>query len=81
MTPFREDWQLMFNNVQTYDRDGSWVYVDAGEMEKVFDTTFARVTEGTDLSGATPLPSESALSPSGSYDPTLMPMDDDEHRQ
>ena len=71
----------MFNNARTYNQEGSWVYVDAGEMEKVFDGTLARVTTGTDLPGGTPLPSQSAPSASGSYGSALTPMDDDEHPQ
>jgi len=33
---FRDDWQLMFGNARTYNQEGSWVYVDAEEMGKVF---------------------------------------------
>ena len=70
----------MLNNAWTYNQEGSWVYVDAGEMEKVFDATLARVTAKTDLPGATPLPSQSVASASGSYESALTPMDD-EHPQ
>lgn len=51
---FREDWRLMFNNARTYNQEGSWVYVDADEMEKVFNATFDRAIAGTDLPGAPP---------------------------
>ena len=44
----------MFNNARTYNQEGSWVYVDADEMEKVFNTTFDRAIAGTDLPGAPP---------------------------
>jgi len=81
ITQYREDWQLMFNNARTYNQEGSWVYVDAEEMEKVFYATLGRVTAGTDLPGAAPLQSQSAPSASGSYDSALTPMDDDEHPQ
>ncbi|KAG7450799.1 uncharacterized protein BT62DRAFT_1045760 [Guyanagaster necrorhizus] len=66
---FRDDWKLMFNNARTYNQEGSWVYNDAEEMEKVFDATYERVIVGSGLPGA-PL--------SGSYDSALTPMDDDE---
>ena len=42
----------MFDNARTYNQEGSWVYVDADEMEKVFDATFERVTAGSGLPGA-----------------------------
>lgn len=81
ITQYREDWQLMFDNARTYNQEGSWVYIDAEEMEKVFYATLARTTDGTDLPGAAPLPSQPAPSTSGSYDSALTPMDDDEHPQ
>ena len=42
----------MFNNARTYNQEGSWVYVDAEEMEKVFDAVFERVIAGSSLPGA-----------------------------
>ena len=71
---FREDWRLMFNNARTYNQEGSWVYVDAEEMEHIFNATFERVIVGTDMPGAPPAPPGAA---SGAYD-ALTPMDDDE---
>ncbi|KZT08941.1 uncharacterized protein LAESUDRAFT_675453 [Laetiporus sulphureus 93-53] len=70
---FRDDWRLMFNNARTYNQEGSWVYVDAEEMEKVFDAQYERLIVGSDLPGAPPAP----ISSSGIYDP-LTPVDDDE---
>ena len=70
---FRDDWRLMFNNARTYNQEGSWVYVDAEEMEKVFDAQYERLIVGSDLPGAPPAP----ISSSGVYDP-LTPVDDDE---
>lgn len=70
---FREDWRLMFNNARTYNQEGSWVYVDADEMEQIFNATFERVIVGTDMPGAPPAPGAA----SGAYD-ALTPMDDDE---
>jgi ATP-dependent helicase STH1/SNF2 len=37
---YRDDWKLMFNNARTYNQEGSWVYIDAEEMEKVFNSAF-----------------------------------------
>ena len=42
----------MFRNARTYNQEGSWVYVDAEEMEKVFDEVFNRLTMGSGLPGA-----------------------------
>ncbi|CAK5265000.1 unnamed protein product [Mycena citricolor] len=72
---YRNDWALMFNNARTYNQEGSWVYVDAVEMEKVLDATFKRLTVGTGLPGA------EGSGPSGSggmYDTALTPMEDEE---
>lgn len=74
VTDFRDDWRLMFNNARTYNQEGSWVYNDAEEMEKVFDSVFERVIAGTDLPGA---PSKSP-SAAMAYDSALTPMDEDE---
>jgi ATP-dependent helicase STH1/SNF2 len=41
---------LMFNNAQTYYQ--SWVYIDAEEMEEVFNATWDRVIVGSGLPGA-----------------------------
>ncbi|THH30382.1 hypothetical protein EUX98_g3797 [Antrodiella citrinella] len=49
---FRDDMRLMFNNARTYNQEGSWVYVDAEEMEKVFDSVFERIISGSSLPGA-----------------------------
>ncbi|KAF5392562.1 hypothetical protein D9757_002111 [Collybiopsis confluens] len=40
---YKADWKLMFNNARTYNQEGSWVYNDAEEMDKVFNATFDRV--------------------------------------
>ena len=45
----------MFNNARTYNQEGSWVYIDADEMEKVFNATWDKVIAGSDLPGAPPL--------------------------
>ena len=49
---YREEWRLMFNNARTYNVEGSVVYVDADEMEKVFNETFNRLTINSGLPGA-----------------------------
>ena len=71
----------MFNNARTYNQEGSWVYVDAEEMEKTFDAAFARAVAGSDLPGA---PAAAGAAPaggsSGGYDSALTPMDEDDGR-
>jgi ATP-dependent helicase STH1/SNF2 len=49
---FRDDFRLMFNNARTYNQEGSWLYIDADEMEKVFNGAWDEVITGTDLPGA-----------------------------
>jgi len=65
----------MFNNARTYNQEGSWVYIDAEEMEKVFNATFERVTAGSGLPGASAGGGGGSMD---SYDSALTPMDDDE---
>ncbi|EIW65238.1 uncharacterized protein TRAVEDRAFT_68776 [Trametes versicolor FP-101664 SS1] len=72
---FREDMRLMFKNARTYNQEGSWVYIDADEMEKVFDAAFAKLITGSGLPGA---PSGTAGGSSGGYDSALTPMDEDD---
>lgn len=57
----------MFNNARTYNQEGSWVYIDAEEMEKVFEAAVARYLVGSGLPGATGS-SGSFASGSGGYD-------------
>ncbi|KAF7367428.1 Chromatin structure-remodeling complex subunit snf21 [Mycena sanguinolenta] len=71
---YRNDWTLMFNNARTYNQEGSWVYVDAVEMEKALDATFKRLATGSGLPGA---PGGAAAS-SGPYEEALTPMDEDD---
>ncbi|KZT24683.1 hypothetical protein NEOLEDRAFT_1134735 [Neolentinus lepideus HHB14362 ss-1] len=70
---FRNDWKLMFSNARTYNQEGSWVYIDAEEMEKVFDATFDRVIAGSGLPGA-----PTSVAANGADDNALTPMDEDE---
>ncbi|KAJ3849296.1 SNF2-family ATP dependent chromatin remodeling factor snf21 [Lentinula lateritia] len=74
---YKSDWKLMFNNARTYNQEGSWVYNDAEEMEKVFNAAYDRVINGSGLPGAMSTASGSG-SNAGSYDSALTPMDDDE---
>ena len=60
---FRDDWMLMFNNARTYNQEGSWIYTDAEEMEKVFNAAWDRVIVGSGLPGAPP-----ALNSSGVFE-------------
>jgi len=46
---FKADWHLMFNNARLYNQEGSIVYEDANEMQKVFDETLEKVTAGVDI--------------------------------
>lgn len=62
----------MFNNARTFNEEGSWVYNDAVEMEKVLDATFKRLTAGSGLPGANGGGSTTSL------DSALTPMDDDD---
>ncbi|KAJ7911546.1 SNF2 family N-terminal domain-containing protein [Mycena leptocephala] len=59
----------------TYNQEGSWVYIDAVEMEKVLDSTFKRLTVGSGLPGAQ---GGAAGGSSGSYESALTPMDEDD---
>jgi ATP-dependent helicase STH1/SNF2 len=63
----------MFQNARTYNQEGSWVYIDADEMEKVFDAAFERVTVGSGLPGAAPNGNGS----SASYESALTPVDEE----
>jgi len=67
----------MFNNARTYNQEGSWVYIDAEEMEKVFDAALERAFTGSGLPGATPA-SGGNDSTAGSYESALTPMEDEE---
>ncbi|EJD04470.1 SNF2-family ATP dependent chromatin remodeling factor snf21 [Fomitiporia mediterranea MF3/22] len=49
---YRDEWRLMFNNARTYNVEGSLVYIDADEMEKVFNEVFNRLTVNSGLPGA-----------------------------
>lgn len=42
----------MFDNARRYNQEGSSIYVDAEEMQKVFDATFNRLAVGSGLPGA-----------------------------
>ncbi|KAG2070641.1 Bromodomain-containing protein [Suillus decipiens] len=71
----REDWKVMFDDARTYNQEGSWVYTDAEEMEKVFHSTLERLTARTGLPGTSPAlggPSSFAA-----YDSALTHMDED----
>jgi ATP-dependent helicase STH1/SNF2 len=46
---FKADWHLMFANARIYNQEGSIVYEDANQMQKVFDETLEKVTAGLDI--------------------------------
>lgn len=73
VTAFRDDVRLMFTNARTYNQEGSWVYVDAVEMEKVFDAAYARHVVNSGLPGA----DMSSVVGGGGLDEALTPMDED----
>jgi ATP-dependent helicase STH1/SNF2 len=77
VTTFRDDVRLMFTNARTYNQEGSWVYVDAVEMEKVFDAAYARHVANSGLPGADTLVSASGSGGGGVLDEALTPMDED----
>lgn len=60
----------MFGNARTYNQEGSWVYIDAEEMEKVFEAAFQRHVANAGFPGS----GGEVASGSGAYDA----MDDDE---
>ncbi|KAJ6542741.1 SNF2 family N-terminal domain-containing protein [Mycena capillaripes] len=72
---YRNDWALMFNNARTFNEEGSWVYNDAVEMEKVLDATFQRLTVGSGLPGAQP---GAGSGSTASYESALTPVDEDD---
>ncbi|KAF8069206.1 hypothetical protein FPV67DRAFT_1375225, partial [Lyophyllum atratum] len=49
MQAYKDDCKLTFNNARTYNQEGSRAYVDAEGTEKVFNSTFDRVTIGSRL--------------------------------
>jgi len=67
----------MFNNARTYNQEGSWVYIDAEEMEKVFTAAWEKSIVGSELPGAPPVVTGTG-SASGSYASALTPMDEDD---
>jgi len=74
VTAFRDDVRLMFTNARTYNQEGSWVYVDAVEMEKVFDAAYARHVANSGLPGADV---SVVAAGGGGLDEALTPMDED----
>ncbi|EGN94088.1 hypothetical protein SERLA73DRAFT_126110 [Serpula lacrymans var. lacrymans S7.3] len=79
ITQYKDDWKLMFDNARTYNQEGSWVYIDAEEMEKVFYAALQRVTAGSGLPGAPPAPG--SASGASFADSALTPMEEDERPQ
>lgn len=62
---FRDDFRLMIDNARKYNQEGSWVYADAEEMEKVFDSAWDRYIMSSGLPGALPAPIQLVAVPSG----------------
>ncbi|KAF8499112.1 SNF2 family N-terminal domain-containing protein [Russula emetica] len=74
VTAFRDDVRLMFTNARTYNQEGSWVYVDAVEMEKVFDAAYVRHVTNSGLPGTD---TSLSVAGGGGLDEALTPMDED----
>ncbi|KAI8336435.1 SNF2 family N-terminal domain-containing protein [Choanephora cucurbitarum] len=43
---FRDDFHLMFNNARLFNEEGSFVYEDANEMQKIFDAKLEELCPG-----------------------------------
>ncbi|KAI9487898.1 MAG: SNF2 family N-terminal domain-containing protein [Benjaminiella poitrasii] len=43
---FRDDFHLMFNNARIFNEEGSFVYEDANEMQKIFDSKLDELCPG-----------------------------------
>lgn len=48
----RDDFHLMAANAKTYNEEGSWVYVDAVELQGAFDAMYNQLVPGSGLPGA-----------------------------
>lgn len=59
---FKADWHLMFNNARTYNQEGSIVYEDANQMQKVFDETLEKATAGLDVPMTNGAPTSAGVS-------------------
>ncbi|CAM0136011.1 ATP-dependent DNA helicase Snf21 [Umbelopsis sp. WA50703] len=46
---FKDDFHLMFNNARIFNEEGSFVYQDADEMQKIFDYTLESLCPGGTL--------------------------------
>ncbi|WFD05377.1 RSC chromatin remodeling complex ATPase component [Malassezia vespertilionis] len=58
----KQDFDLMFNNARTYNQEGSLIWKDAEEMQRVVDSAYAnakeRMEEVSDAEGTGPVSSE-----------------------
>lgn len=52
----------MFDNARTYNQEGSWVYIDAEEMEKVFEAAYDHFVANAGFPGS------GVVAASSSYD-------------
>ncbi|KAJ1958911.1 ATP-dependent DNA helicase Snf21, partial [Dipsacomyces acuminosporus] len=57
---FHKDWKLMFDNARTYNEEGSFVYVDACEMQNALEDALEKMTGE---SYHTPIATQSPLPP------------------
>lgn len=72
---FANDWRLLFDNARRYNKEGSWVYNDADEMQKVFEAAYRRLTANFDPNGGGGTNVGSVASSSA---PVSVPVSDDE---
>ncbi|KAG8931907.1 hypothetical protein FRC01_000597 [Tulasnella sp. 417] len=72
---FANDWRLLFDNARRYNKEGSWVYNDADEMQKVFESTYRRLAASFDTNGGGGTNVGSVASSSA---PVSVPVSDDE---
>lgn len=47
----RDDFLQMFANAKIYNQEGSWVWVDADELQKVFNEAYENFCANSDLPG------------------------------
>jgi len=73
---YAQEWRTLFDNARRYNQEGSWVYVDANEMQRVFEATFRSEAAKLGLTGAAPASGGSGGG-SGSV-PASLPVSDDE---
>ncbi|KAG8998793.1 hypothetical protein FRB94_006640 [Tulasnella sp. JGI-2019a] len=77
---YAQEWRTLFDNARRYNQEGSWVYIDANEMQKVFESTFRNeATKMGFMGGASGSVAGGSSGGGGSGSvPTSLPVSDDE---